>query len=297
MRDHQSVLINETLEALSIKKGETYIDATLNGGGHAGEILKRDGRVFGIDIDPEAIKKAAKAFSLKLSDEEGRLFGKNDLIAIAQSNFSDLKQTAFKFGVWETPGVLFDLGLSSLQLDNPERGLSFSKEGPIDMRLDPTLQVTAADLINGLSQGELNELFFNYGEEHASRSIARAIVKARLREKIRTTTQLVKIIEQVVRGRGKIHPATKIFQALRITVNNELENLEKGLEGAEDLLKKGGRLVVISFHSLEDRVVKNYFKKRWHLTVLTKKPIVPGRDEILNNPRSRSAKMRVAQRV
>lgn len=297
MTNHKSVLYKETLEALDIQPGEIYIDATLNGGGHTRGILEAGGRVLGIDIDPQAIKRVAREYGLEIVEQDKRLAAASKALTLSQGNFVLMRDIAAKRGVWETPGVLFDLGLSSLQLDDAERGFSFNKSGPLDMRMDPNLSVTAADLINGLNEGELYELFTKFGEEYANRSSASAIVKARINKKIETTTQLSEIIQHSTKRRGKIHPATRIFQALRIAVNDELNNLKKGLEEATLLLNKNGKLVVISFHSLEDRIVKNFFKEDERLRVLTKTPTVPSRKEILDNPRSRSAKMRVAQRI
>ena len=293
---HRSVLYKEALEALGVKPGKTYIDATLNGGGHTKGILELGGAVLGIDVDPQAIENVARLFGLHPEKRSGLLNAQKEGFIAAQGNFANITQIASNFGVWETSGVLFDLGLSSLQLEEGKRGLSFKRNGPLDMRMDPALAVTAADLVNNLSERELYELFSKFGEEHAGRRIARAIVQSRVKEKITTSTQLAGIIERTVGRRGRIHPATRVFQALRIAVNDEIANLEKGLEGAVSLLEKGGRLVVISFHSLEDRVVKTFFRDRSELQVLTKKPIVPAREEIIENPRSRSAKMRIAEK-
>ena len=296
MAEHRSVLYKEVLEALSVKPSEIYVDATLNGGGHTKGILSLGGKVVGIDLDSQAIKRVAKTFSLKVATEDEKIIGESKSLIVAQGNFAELREIVSKFGVWDTPGILFDLGLSSFQLDDKARGFSFSKPGPLDMRFDPTLAVTAADLINGLNEGELHELFAKYGEEYASRSIARAIVEARVKERIETTTQLVDVINKVVRRREKIHPATRVFQALRIAVNDELNNLKKGLEEAATLLKVNGRLVVISFHSLEDGIVKRFLAERRDFKSLTKKPIVPTEEEIFHNPRARSAKMRIAEK-
>ncbi|OGY21661.1 MAG: 16S rRNA (cytosine(1402)-N(4))-methyltransferase [Candidatus Woykebacteria bacterium GWB1_45_5] len=293
---HKSVLKREVLEALNIKKDDIYIDATVGGGGHTKAILELGGKVLATDIDPEAVRYVAEIFSIPLEEKDGRLSGKGKRLILTQGNFANLARTAREFGVGEAAGVLFDLGVSSHQLDSAERGFSFSKDAPLDMRMDQNLSVTAADLINGLNEGELYELFSKYGEESNSRRIARAVIRSRIERKIETTKDLVETIEHVVGGRGKIHPATKVFQALRIAVNDELNNLKKGLEEATSLLKKGGRLVVISFHSLEDRLVKNFFRQREDLQVLTQRPIVPTREEILENPRARSAKMRVAEK-
>jgi len=294
---HKSVLYKEALEALAVRAGETYIDATVNGGGHTKGILELRGKVLGIDVDPQAIETAAKVFSLPLKRKGETLYAEGESLTLACANFADLRTVAGKFEVWEASGILFDLGLSSLQLEEAERGFSFSKSGPLDMRMDPGLAVTAADLVNGLNEGELYELFTKLGEEPNSRRLARAIVRSRVDKRIETTSELAKLIEVVVGRRGKIHPATRVFLALRIAVNDELNNLKKGLEEATNFLKKDGRLVTISFHSLEDRLVKNFFKESRHLKILTEKPIVPKSVEILANPRARSAKLRIAERI
>ena len=294
---HKSVLYKEVLQQLAIKPGQVYIDATLGGGGHTRGILGKKAKVLAIDSDPQVLKNAAKEFSLRLSTQDNTLVASSAKLTIVQGNFADIQKIAHQFRVWETPGVLFDLGLSSDQLRDEKRGFSFSMDGPLDMRMSPDLQVTAADLVNGLNERELYELFTKYGEERSGRRIARAIITTRVKRKIETTFDLVNVIESVVPRKEKIHPATRVFQALRIVVNDELNNLKKGLEGAVSLLKKDGRLVVISFHSLEDRIVKRFFKEQNGLKVLTQKPIIPSEEEILENPRARSAKMRVAERI
>jgi len=291
---HRSVLLGEAIDALEVKRDEWYLDCTLGDGGHSLEIIKRDGKVVGIDTDPEALARAQKRFS-----EEGI---KEDRFKLVLGNFRDLKnllpasqrgeQTETKFA-----GVLFDLGVSSLQLETPERGFSFGKEGPLDMRMDPSLQVQAKDLLQVLSRKELYELFKNLGEEKYSWALANALVSAR---EIKTTVELARMVERVVGGkRGKVHPATRVFQALRIAVNSELDSLSEALPQALEVLNKNGRIVVISFHSLEDRIVKNLFK-RWKSEgmgeVITKKPVMPSKMEVDENPRSRSAKMRIFQK-
>ena len=293
---HKSVLYKQVLEGLNVKPGETYIDATVGGGGHTKGILELGGRVLGIDVDPDAIRHVANRESLTVREKNDKLYAISDKLTLVQGNFADLRKIAERYGFWETPGVLFDLGVSSHQLEESERGFSFRQDAPLDMRADPSLAVVAADLVNGLNEGELDELFCKYGEEPASRRLARAICQARVKKKITTTGELAGIIEKALGRRGKIHPATRVFQALRIAVNDELNNLKKGLAEATELLKRNGRLVVISFHSLEDRIVKNFFKERLDLQVLTKKPIVATREEIFENPRARSAKMRIAEK-
>ncbi|MDO8573320.1 MAG: 16S rRNA (cytosine(1402)-N(4))-methyltransferase RsmH [Candidatus Daviesbacteria bacterium] len=278
---HESVLLTEAIKALDIKIGEWYLDLTLGDGGHSEEIERQGGKVVGIDVDPQALKRAKE-----------RLKG----AILVQGNFRDIEnlissQTELKDKKFA--GAIFDLGVSSLQLETPERGFSFGKEGPLDMRMDLTLGVTALDLLKVLSEKELYELFKSLGEEKYSKLVARALVRA---GKITTTTDLARIVEKVVGRQGKIHPATKIFQALRMVVNDELGALKEGLEEVSKKIQENGRLVVISFHSLEDRIVKNTFKG-WEQAglgkILTKKPIAPGVQEIAGNPRSRSAKMRV----
>lgn len=293
---HKSVLSNEALEFLNIKQGALFIDATFGSGGHTKKILEKGARVLGIDVDPQAIKTGAREFSIPLKEQKGNLASESENLILVQGNFANLEEIANKFGVRETSGILFDLGISSVQLEEGKKGLSFLIDEPLDMRLDSNLEVRASDLINGLNQGELYELFSKFGEEPASRRISRAIVKSRVEKKIETSRQLSELIERTSPRRKKIHPATRVFQALRIAVNDELNNLEKGLEQAVALLEKNGRIVVISFHSLEDRIVKNFFKEKSGLNVVTKKPLVPGKEELLENKRARSAKLRVAEK-
>ncbi len=268
---HVPVLLNEALEYLDIKPGEKYIDATYGGGGHFRAMEKAEAKALGIDQDPEAK-------------------------APVHGNFAHLKDIAQGAGFDQVSGILFDLGVSSHQLETDYRGFSFNKEGKLDMRMDPKSQtVTAADLVNAGSKIELANLFWKFGQERASRQIAAAIVKAR---PVTTTNQLAKIILSV-RHRttdDRTHPATRVFQALRLAVNSELEALETVLPQAVALLRPGGRLVVISFHSLEDRIVKNFMKDNMSLKVLTDKPVTPTEKEIAANPRARSGKLRVAQK-
>lgn len=285
---HTPVLLQKTIDYLDIKPGKSYIDATIGGGGHTLEILRRGGRVLGMDCDPEAVKYV----------------GSRDNLVLVQGNFKDLKDIAHSNGFREVAGIIFDLGISSHQISTPERGFSFQADAPLDMRMDPNLTVTAADLINGLTKGELYELFTKLGEEERAGAIASAILGTRTIKQIRTTKALADLVVKVYGGgrriRGKIHPATRVFQALRIAVNDELNNLKVALPQAKDLLEKRGRLVVISFHSLEDRIVKNFFKEEalvGSLQILTKKPIRPDFEEIAQNPNSRSAKLRVGEKI
>lgn len=293
-RYHRPVLLREVIEALDVQDGGWYLDCTLGDGGHSLEILKLGGNVVGIDVDPEAIERA-----------KGRL-GRLGDIKLIQGNFRDVKnliemqadteRLKFAGAKSDLAGAIFDLGVSSMQLEAPERGFSFAKVGPLDMRMDPNLAVRALDLINVLSRKEVYELFKSLGEEKYSWALADALVRARQIEKITTTRQLVEIVERVVGRVDKIHPATRVFQALRIAVNDELSALQDGLNQVIDLIESKGHVVVVSFHSLEDRIVKNTFKM-WKSNglgeALTKKPIVPSSKEVRDNPRSRSAKMRV----
>jgi 16S rRNA (cytosine1402-N4)-methyltransferase len=291
---HKPVLLKEVIEYLNIKAGEKYLDATLGGGGHAQEILKRGGKLLGIDCDPWAIEAARGCLSSACPDASWQL---------ARGNFAHLKEIALEHGFAQVAGVLFDLGVSTYQLETAERGFSFNLECPLDMRMDPDLQVTAADLVNGLSENELKEIFTRFGEERYARRLAGAIGRARQIKPIKTANQLAAIILKAWPRRGRferIHPATRCFQALRIAVNDELGNLRKALPQAGELLKPKGRLVVISFHSLEDRIVKRFFKeeeKEEKLRIITKKPIRPTEAEINSNPRSHSAKLRVAEKI
>lgn len=273
---------------LQVKPQQAYLDCTLGSAGHALEIIKRGGLVYGLDIDPQALKRSKERI-LKAYP--------NAFFKVKQANFSQLSAVAQEFGLTTVAGILLDLGLSSEQLADSDRGFSFNLNAPLDMRASPDYQVTAADLINGLNKGELNELFQKLGEEQHSLSITDLIVRTRLIKPITTTKQLAELVMKAVKFRGKTHPATKVFQALRIAVNDELNNLKAVLPQAVSLLKPGGRLAVISFHSLEDRIIKLYFKNNVQVINLTKKPIIASEEEIKANPRSRSAKLRVAQKI
>ena len=286
---HVPVLVAEVLELLDPKPGERALDATVGGGGHARALAGRlgpEGLIVGIDRDEEAIARAEKA-----------LAGAPPRVCLKQANFTELGRTLDGCGADEVDVAIFDLGLSSDQLADPGRGFAFGAEGPLDMRMDLRERRTAADIVNGSSETELADIFRRFGEERHARTIARAIVRARSRVRIRTTTELASLIERARRGRrGRIHPATRVFQALRIAVNRELESLEAGLEAAWRRLAQGGRMGVISFHSLEDRIVKGFFRKRAKegaARLLTKKVVRPGEEERARNPRSRSARLRV----
>lgn len=292
---HEPVLLPEVIKYLKVEIGKKYIDATVGGGGHSKAILQFRGILLAIDCDPEAIKAARDYLASACPS------GKHQAWRLVRGNFKDIYQIAKKEGFLNVSGILFDLGVSSHQFDKAERGFSFNAEAPLDMRMDPNLKVTAADLINGLNKGELDELFSKLGQEHYSRCIADAICRARRIKPIKTGDELAEIIVKAKRGRfDRVHPATRCFQALRIAVNDELNNLRKALPQAVRLLEGGGRLLVISFHSGEDRIVKQFFKDKKEnneLKIITKKPIRPTIEEIRINPRSRSAKMRVAEKI
>jgi 16S rRNA (cytosine1402-N4)-methyltransferase len=283
---HVAVLLQPVIELLAPRAGGRYIDGTLGAGGHSFAILEAsapDGRLLGLDADPNA---------LAIAKEQLARFG--DRAIFVHANFEQLRAMATAENFLPVDGIVLDLGLSSMQLADPARGFSFASDGALDMRFDARDATTAADLVNDLDEAELADLIFEYGEERASRKIARAIVRAR---PIATATQLARVIEIALGRRGRIHPATRTFQALRIAVNRELEVIENVLPQIVETLAIGGRVAIISFHSLEDRIVKNYFRSNQQLRVLTKHPIQATRAEELANPRSRSAKLRVAERI
>jgi 16S rRNA (cytosine1402-N4)-methyltransferase len=292
---HIPVLVEEVMMLLRCESGQIFVDATLGGGGHSLEILKRtapNGRVLGIEWDEEVICEARK----KLEP-----FG--DRIKIFHENFIQLPELLRTIRVEKVDGILLDLGLSSFHLEKEERGFSFQREGPLDMRMDLRKDSTAEDLINRLSLQELEKILSEYGEERWARRIAKAISYERERGPIQTVQTLRKIIYRATPGQfrsRRIDPATRTFQAFRIKVNDELENLRKILEVGWGFLKEGGRICVISFHSLEDRIVKEFFRKQEQegvMRILTKKPVVPSEEERKGNPRSRSAKLRCGERV
>lgn len=288
------MFLQEAIEYLNVQQKQKYIDATLGGVGHTQKILELGGIVLGLDIDQEAIEYV----KLKIKNEELKI--DKEKLFIVKGNFRDIKLIAEEHGFNNVSGIIYDLGVSSYQFDIADRGFSFQKDAPLDMRMDKNLQVTAGDLVNSLTKGELYELFTKFGEETFSRAISSNVVRARGIKKIETTKELAKIVASAYPIRfSKIHPATKVFQALRIVVNDELNNLRSSLPQAVELLKSQGRLVVISFHSLEDRIVKQSFKafeQEGLGKIMTKKPIVPSEEEITNNPRSRSAKLRVFEK-
>jgi 16S rRNA (cytosine1402-N4)-methyltransferase len=290
MNYHTPVLLEEVLRQLQPRSGGLYVDSTLGGGSHTKAILRAsepDGRVIGLDRDDEAIAVC-----------QARLGEFGARAQLVTANFSELRDVLAKLQVAGVDGVLFDLGVSSRQLDEPVRGFSFLRDGPLDMRMSQTASLTAREVLATETQEELARIFFEYGEERRSRAIAKRIVEQRKREPLETTAQLVRLIERVLGPkRGKVHPATRVFMALRIHVNRELESLKEGLAAATEALNPGGRLVVISFHSLEDRIVKWFFRETQSLRVLTKKPLMAGEEECAANAKSRSAKLRAAERV
>ncbi|MGQ9511447.1 MAG: 16S rRNA (cytosine(1402)-N(4))-methyltransferase RsmH [Thermaceae bacterium] len=280
MITHIPVLLEEVLEHLAVRPGGLYVDATLGGAGHTRAILARGGRVIGLDQDPSAVERA-----LALGMEG---------LTVVRRNFRHLEEVLDGLGVDRVEGILADLGLSSFHVDDPSRGFSYAKEGPLDMRLGNE-GPTAEEVVNTLSQGELYWILKTYGEEPKAFLIAKAIVEARKKAPIRTTTELAAVVQRAVGFRRAGHPARKTFQALRIYVNDELGALEDFLRAARNRLKPGGRLVVISFHSLEDRIVKRFLKEGG-FRILTKKPVLPSAEEIRSNPRARSAKLRAAEK-
>ncbi len=285
-RSHTPVLYQAVIDWLAPRPAGKYIDGTLGAGGHTAGILQASspsGRVLGMDADPRALAIAT-----------ANLAGYGDRLVVTHSNFRDLSRVAAENGFLPADGIVLDLGLSSMQLADAERGFSFQTEGALDMRFNPDDPETAADLVNGLDEQELADLIFRLGEERASRRIARAIVAAR---PIVKAAELADVIQAAVGRHGRIHPATRTFQALRMQVNRELEVLADVLPQIVADLAPGGRVVVITFHSLEDRIVKNFLRSSTELHVLTKHPVRPDRAETLSNPRSRSAKLRAAERV
>jgi 16S rRNA (cytosine1402-N4)-methyltransferase len=304
---HQPVMLAEVLEALRPRAGGRFVDGTLGGGSHAAAILRAsspDGWLYGCDRDPAAVEAARE----RLKEFTGRF-------EVRQGNFSKLAEW---IGQRSCDGVLLDLGVSSPQLDQPERGFSFQHDAHLDMRMDPGQPATAADLVNGLSEAELSRLFWELGDEPESRRIARAIVQERRQGRFETTGQLARLIERLTPRRGgRIHPATRVFQALRMATNDEVESLKSGLAAAWSILRPSGRLAVISFHSVEDRIVKEFGREKVRAYTVhgevdlpefrearvaegrsvTRKPVTAGEDEVRANPRARSAKLRVIEKT
>ncbi len=311
MTGHRPVLLAQALDALQPRSGGRYLDGTFGGGGHTLALLEAsapDGLVLALDADPAAMDRA-----LRLRRESGI----GERLMPVRANFADLAAIARDHGVAPLDGILLDLGLSSFQLDEPERGFAFRYEGPLDMRFDPEQGVSAGDLVNSLPESELADLIWRFGEEPGSRRIARAVVRERAQAPIETTTRLAGIVSRALGGRrGKeTHPATRTFQALRIATNEELAALEAALLGALDVLAPGGRIAVIAFHSLEDRIVKRFIEResaecicppeipvcicnqRPRLRKVTRRAVRPDAKEMDANPRARSAILRVAERL
>jgi 16S rRNA (cytosine1402-N4)-methyltransferase len=304
---HVPVLLDEVLQLLQVQADSLVIDGTLGGGGHTRRFLEHsapNGKVLGIDADPAALRRTRHLLADLIA--QGRL-------VVVQGRLEDIAATAQANGFGAVDAILLDLGLSTFQLETAERGFAFAAQGPLDMRFDPQQGPSAGDIVNTWDEEEIANLIFRYGEEHRSRAIARALVRSR---PIESTTHLAAVVEKAVGGRrgARIHPATRTFQALRIAVNQELEQIETALPQCLHLLRPGGRLAVISFHSLEDRIVKQWMAhegRTWNdeplnpyggtphtpsLQIVTRKPVTPGDAEITVNPRSRSAKLRVAQK-
>ena len=306
---HVSVLLNECIEGLNIKENGLYVDGTLGGAGHSSEIVKRlkTGRLIGIDQDTDAINAATK-----------RLEPYKDRVTLVHDNFSNVKAVFAQLGIEKADGFLLDIGVSSHQLDEAERGFSYMQDAPLDMRMNSESDFSAYNVVNEYSEDELNNVIFKYGEERWAKRIAQFIVEARKQKPIETTFELVDIIKKAVpKGARKDgpHPAKRTFQAIRIEVNGELEILEKTIDDMTELLNPGGRLCIITFHSLEDRIVKNAFRKQENpctcppefpvcvcgkkplAKVITRKPILPSEEELEENHRSRSAKLRILERI
>lgn len=309
MFKHIPVLLSEVIEYLNPEPNQSFIDGTVGQGGHAAEILRRVtpvvrhidrkvnrtsglqagrqvGRLLGIDRDADNLAIAKK----RLSN-----FGK--AVVFIHDSYGNVKQHAKEHGFTQVDGILLDLGFSSVHVDDPDRGFSFQADGPLDMRYDISRGITAAEIVNAWSEDELARIFRLYGEEPKARAIAQAIVAERKERPFERTLELSKSVCKVIPRRGKINPATRVFQALRIAVNDELGELERALPDLVDLLKPEGRLAIITFHSLEDRLVKTFMKERLDLETITRKPVVPTREEVNRNPRARSAKLRVTRKV
>ncbi|OGF70440.1 16S rRNA (cytosine(1402)-N(4))-methyltransferase [Candidatus Giovannonibacteria bacterium RIFCSPLOWO2_02_FULL_45_14] len=285
---HIPVLLSEVVDGLNLKSGSVVIDATVDGGGHAMEILKKlgqEGKLIGLDWDLSMIEKLRSELS-----GEGR-------VKLFHSNFSEMEKVA---GPFRPDAILFDLGLSSLQLLASGRGFSFKSEDGLGMTFDFNQKPNAEEFIRTANVKDLEEVIRKYGEERFAGRIARAIERYRAKKRIASAKELAEVISRVVPRRGRINPATRTFQSLRIYLNHELENIEIGLTGAWKIIKPEGRIAVISYHSLEDRIIKNFFKEKAKSEegkLINKKPIIPGREEILKNPRSRSAKLRIIEKI
>lgn len=307
---HKSVLLNETIESLNVKPDGIYVDGTLGGGGHSYEICKRlgkKGRLIGIDQDADAIEAASS-----------RLEEFKDKISLVHSNYNNIKSVVNDLGINKVDGIVLDLGVSSYQLDNPERGFTYREDVPLDMRMDRESSMTARDIVNDYSEMELFRVIKDYGEEQFAKNIAKHIVKARSEKTIETTGELNEIIKAAIPAKMREHgghPSKKTYQAIRIELNHELTVLENSLDTMIELLNPKGRLSIITFHSLEDRIVKNIFRKNMNPCtcppdfpvcvcgkkptgrIITRKPIVPSEEEIAENKRAKSSKLRVFERI
>lgn len=307
---HKPVMLNEVIDSLKIRPEGTYVDGTLGGAGHSSQIVRRlsgEGRLFGFDQDAAAIEAAAK-----------RLEPYKDRVSIIRSNYSEMRERLSELGVRSADGILLDLGVSSYQLDDAQRGFSYRADAPLDMRMDQRQKLSAREVVNGYSIGELTRVIREYGEERFARNIAKHITAEREKKPIETTGELISIIKAAIPAKareGGGHPAKRTFQAIRIEVNRELDVLSDSLDGMIDLLADGGRICVITFHSLEDRIVKEVFRrnenpctcppefpvcvcgKKSKGHVITRKPIIPSVEETEENPRSKSAKLRVFERT
>lgn len=284
-------MLREAIGFLGLSPGGTYIDATVGLGGHAEEILRHigpQGRLLGIDRDPEALKRARE----RLKDERAIL---------VKARFSEMREAARENGIERADGVLFDFGVSMLQLRGEGRGFSFLSDEPLDMRMDPTEPLTAENVVNEYPEKELEKIISGFGEERRARRVARAIAAQRRKGRIRTCSELAGIVARALGGRrGRTHPATRTFQALRIAVNDEMGEIRRGLEVSLGMVRPGGRLVAISYHSLEDRIVKQFMKESkdgGRLNILTKKPLRPSSEEVTANPSARSARLRAGEVV
>jgi len=289
---HVPVLLDEVLGYLQPKAGQNFIDCTIGGGGHSFKILSYtgpDGKILGIDLSPEAIEKI---------DNQRRVLNLRERIILANDNFANLEEIVERNSFSPVNGILLDLGLSSDLIESSGRGFSFMRDEVLDMRFGPeSSDLTAQEIINQYSEKTLREIFWRYGEERYSNRIAREIVKNRERKKIETSAQLSELIKNALGFRFHIKTLARVFQSLRIVVNRELENLQQALISSLNILSPSGRIVVLSYHSLEDRIVKRFFKEGNAFKILTKKPIVPSNEEIKKNPRSRSAKLRAAEKI
>jgi len=291
---HKPVLLKKVLEYLNPKRGEIFVDGTVNGGGHTmalWEKVKPDGKIISIDKDAEIVKILKK----KIEKEDAN-------IKVFCSSYANIRNIVDQKDLGNISGILLDLGYSSYHIESSGRGFSFQKDEPLIMRYEadtePGKDLSAYEVLNSFPENEIADILYKYGEEKASRKIAKRIVLKRKKKKIESSKELAELIEDIYPKRGKLHPATKTFQALRIFVNSELSDLQKFLLESPEVLKKGGRLAIISFHSLEDRIVKNFFREnKDKFKIITKKPIVAEKDELKENLRARSAKLRVAEKI